>query len=213
MGQPAYDMSSEVRRRKAPQTQRKVALRVEKGGKRRLSPFQAAMQHALQLISMALLAGFAVSLLWSEAQLVEVNDQIQKAKAELVSEQSQYTYYNSVLNSKTNITSVEEVAGRLGLMKMDQSQLTYIRLDSDSVLVRRESAVHQWTDFLHDGAMTILASVRSARFSGFCRRIPCKTSPPTTSIRASTTASAAATRTSASVRGCGISASARRYFL
>ena len=104
MGQPAYDMSSEVRRRKAPQTQRKVALRVEKGGKRRLSPFQAAMQHALQLISMALLAGFAVSLLWSEAQLVEVNDQIQKAKAELVSEQSQYTYYNSVLNSKTNIT-------------------------------------------------------------------------------------------------------------
>ena len=151
MGQPAYDMSSEVRRRKAPQTQRKVALRVEKGGKRRLSPFQAAMQHALQLISMALLAGFAVSLLWSEAQLVEVN------------EQSQYTYYNSVLNSKTNITSVEEVAGRLGLMKMDQSQLTYIRLDSDSVLVRRESAVHQWTDFLHDGAMTILASVRSVK--------------------------------------------------
>ena len=146
MGQPAYDMSSEVRRRKAPQTQRKVALRVEKGGKRRLSPFQAAMQHALQLISMALLAGFAVSLLWSEAQLVEVNDQIQKAKAELVSEQSQYTYYNSVLN-----------------MKMDQSQLTYIRLDSDSVLVRRESAVHQWTDFLHDGAMTILASVRSVK--------------------------------------------------
>ena len=81
MGQPAYDMSSEVRRRKAPQTQRKVALRVEKGGKRRLNPVQAAMQHLLQLISMALLAGLAVSLLWSEAQLVEVNDQIQKAKA------------------------------------------------------------------------------------------------------------------------------------
>ena len=139
MGQPAYDMSSEVRRRKAPQTQRKVALRVEKGGKRRLNPVQAAMQHLLQLISMALLAGLAVSLLWSEA------------------------YYNSVLNSKTNITSVEEVAGRLGLMKMDQSQITYIRLDSESVLVRRESAVHQWTDFLHDGAMTVLASVGSIK--------------------------------------------------
>ena len=159
MGQPAYDMSSEVRRRRAPQTQHKVPLRVEKGGKRRLDPLQAAAQHAIQLVSMALLVGFAVSLLWSEAQLVEVNDQIQKARAELVSEQSQYTYYNSVLNSKTNITSVEEVAGRLGLMKMDQSQITYIRLDTDSVLVRKESAVHKWTDFLHDGAMTVLASV------------------------------------------------------
>ena len=162
MGQPAYDASG-VRRRKTPQTQRKVPLRVEKGGKRRLTHRQALTQYALQLISMALLVGFAVSLLWSEAQLVEVNDQIQKAKAQLVSEQSQYTYYNSVLNSKTNITSVEEVAGRLGLMKMDQSQITYIRLDSESVLVRKESAVHQWTDFLHDGAMTILASVNRAK--------------------------------------------------
>mgnify|MGYP000803991834 CR=1 FL=1 len=162
MGQAAYDMT-EVRRRRAPQAQPKVPLRVEKGGKKRLNPVRAAMQHALQLLSAALLVGFAVSLLWSESQLVELNSQIQNAKADLVSAQSQYTYYNSVLNSKTNITSVEEVAGRLGLMKMDQSQITYIRLDSESVLVRRESAVHQWTDFLHDGAMTILASVRSAK--------------------------------------------------
>ena len=160
MGKPAYDMSSEVRRRKAPQTQRKVALRVEKGGKRRLSPFQAAMQHGLQLISMALLAGFAVSLLWSEAQLVELNAKIQKTKADLVSEQSQYTYYNSTLNSKTNIASVEETAGRLGLMKVDPSQITYIRLGESGALVRRESTVRQWTDFLYTGAVNILGTVR-----------------------------------------------------
>ena len=162
MGQAAYDYNT-ARRRKVPQTQRKTALRVEKGGKRRLSPLQAALRNAMHLVAAALLTGFAISLLMSEAQLVELNDQIQDAKAQLVSAQSQYTYYNSTLNSKTNITSVEEVAGRRGLMKMDQSQLTYIRLDSDSVLVRRESAVHQWTDFLHDGAMTILASVRSVK--------------------------------------------------
>ena len=162
MGQAAYDYNT-AQRRKVPQTQRKTALRVEKGGKRRLSPLQAALRNAMHLVAAALLTGFAISLLMSEAQLVELNDQIQDAKAQLVSAQSQYTYYNSTLNSKTNITSVEEVAGRLGLMKMDQSQLTYIRLDSDSVLVRRESAVHQWTDFLHDGAMTILASVRSVK--------------------------------------------------
>ena len=154
MGQAAYDMNA-VRRRRAPQTRKNVPLRVEKGGKRRLTPFQAAMQHAIQLIS--------VSLLWSEAQLVELNDQIQDAKAQLVSEQSQYTYYNSALNSKTNITSVEEAASRLGLMKIDQSQITYIRLDAGSVLVRKESAVHQWTDFLHDGAMTIIGAVNQAK--------------------------------------------------
>ena len=140
MGQAAYDMT-EVRRRRAPQTQRKVPLRVEKGGKPRLNPVRAAMQHALQLLSAALLVGFAVSLLWSESQLVELNSQIQNAKADLVSAQSQYTYYNSALNNRTNITSVEETATRL---------------------VRKESAVRQWTDLLHDGAMMIMGSVNRA---------------------------------------------------
>ena len=161
MGQAAYDYNT-ARRRKVPQTQRKTALRVEKGGKRRLSPLQAALRNAMHLVAAALLTGFAISLLMSEAQLVELNDQIQDAKAQLVSAQSQYTYYNSTLNSKTNITSVEETATRLGLMKIDQSQITYIRLDEGSVLVRKESAVRQWTDLLHDGAMMVMGRVNRA---------------------------------------------------
>ena len=154
MGQPAYDHNA-VRRRRAPQPQRKANLRVAKGGKR-----QAAVHNAMNLVAAALLVGFAISLLWSEAQLVELNDQIQATKAQLVSEQSQYTYYNSTLNSKTNIASVEETAGRLGLMKVDPSQITYIRLGESGALVRRESTVRQWTDFLYTGAVNILGTVR-----------------------------------------------------
>ena len=155
MGQAAYDYNT-ARRRKAPQTQRKAALRVEKGGKRRLSPLQDAMH----LVAAALLTGFAISLLMSEAQLVELNDQIQDAKAQLVSAQSQYTYYNSTLNSKTNITSVEEAASRLGLMKIDPSQITYIRLNESGALERQQSPVRQWTSFIYNGAVTILGTVK-----------------------------------------------------
>ena len=72
------------------------------------------MHNAMHLVAAALLVGFAISLLWSESKLVELNDQIQDAKAQLVSEQSQYTYYNSTLNSKTNITSVEEYGRQAG---------------------------------------------------------------------------------------------------
>ena len=153
MGQPAYDRNA-ARRRRAPQPQRKANLRVAKGGKRRLNPLQAAVHNAMNLVAAALLVGFAISL------LVELNDQIQDAKAQLVSEQSQYTYYNSTLNSKTNIASVEETAGRLGLMKVDPSQITYIRLGESGALVRRESTVRQWTDFLYTGAVNILGTVR-----------------------------------------------------
>ena len=114
----------------------------------------------LGIVAAALLVGFAISLLWSESKLVELNDQIQDAKAQLVSEQSQYTYYNSTLNSKTNITSVEETAGRLGLMKIDQSQITYIRLGESDTLERTQSAVRQWTDFIYNGAVNILGTVK-----------------------------------------------------
>ena len=154
MGQAAYDYNT-ARRRKVPQTQRKTALRVEKGGKRRLSPLQAALRNAMHLVAAALLTGFAISLLMSEAQLVELNDQIQDAKAQLVSAQSQYTYY-----SKTNITSVEEAASRLGLMKIDPSQITYIRLNESGALERQQSPVRQWTSFIYNGAVTILGTVK-----------------------------------------------------
>ena len=53
MGQAAYDYNT-ARRRKVPQTQRKTALRVEKGGKRRLSPLQAALRNAMHLVAAAL---------------------------------------------------------------------------------------------------------------------------------------------------------------
>lgn len=162
MGQAAYDYNA-VRRRKAPQTQRKANLRVAKGGKRRLTPLQAAVHNAMNLVAAALLVGFAISLLWSESQLVELNDQIQDAKAMLVSEQSQYTYYTSTLNSQTSITSIEEAASRLGLMKIDPSQITYVRLNDASVLLRRESAVRRWTDLLHQGALTLTEAANFAK--------------------------------------------------
>ena len=92
--------------------------------------------------------------------MVELNDQIQDAKAQLVSAQSQYTYYNSTLNSKTNITSVEEAASRLGLMKIDPSQITYIRLNESGALERQQSPVRQWTSFIYNGAVTILGTVK-----------------------------------------------------
>ena len=50
-------------------------------------------------------------------------------------------------------------AGRLGLMKIDDSQITYIRLDDQSVLTRRESAVEKWTDTLQAGVPSLLRTM------------------------------------------------------
>ena len=55
---------------------------------------------------------------------------------------------------------MEETANRLGLMKIDQSQITYIRLGESDTLERTQSAVRQWTDFIYNGAVTILGTIQ-----------------------------------------------------
>ena len=152
---------TEVRRRKAPQTQRNVPLlRVE----RQQAPAEpSARCHAARIAaaSAALLVGFAVSLLWSESQLVELNSKIQNAKAELVSEQSQYTYYNSALNNRTNITSVEGRPPRLGLMKIDQEP-DHLHPPGRGQRPCPQGVRCAVTDLLHDGARMVMGRVNRA---------------------------------------------------
>ncbi len=165
MGQPAYDYKykgtafAQTGRRPAPQPERRVKLRVEQGGKEKLSPVRAMMQHGMQILALGVLAGLSVALLFSEARIVELSGDIRQAKAELVSAQSQNDYYNTTLNVQSSIGNVEDVAGRLGLMKIDESQITYIRLDDESVLTRRETAVEKWTDTLQAGVSSLLRTI------------------------------------------------------
>ena len=157
MGQPAYDYNyngitlGQAVRRPAPQPERRPDLRVEQGGKAAISPLRAMMQHGVQILALGLLAGLSVALLFSEARIVELSGDIRQAKAALISAQSQNDYYTTTLNVQSSISNVESVAGRLGLMKIDDNQITYIRLDDQSVLNRRESAGVNWTDTLHAG--------------------------------------------------------------
>jgi cell division protein FtsL len=153
MAQVAYDLNQIQMQGAASQRKPERSFRVVRGG---LDPMHAALRHAAPIVAIALLVGLAVSLLQSEARITELTSQIQTAKATLVTEQSDYTYYTSTLNSKASIANVEETASRLGLMKMDDSQITYVRLDDTSELVRKTSAVRQWTDFIHAGALTLM---------------------------------------------------------
>ena len=165
MGQPAYDYNyngstlGQAVRRAAPQPERRPDLRVEQGGKAAISPLRAMMQHGVQILALGLLAGLSVALLFSEARIVELSGDIRQAKAALISAQSQNDYYTTTLNVQSSISNVESVAGRLGLMKIDDSQITYIRLDDQSVLTRRESAAEKWTDTLQAGVTSLLRTM------------------------------------------------------
>ena len=54
----------------------------------------------------------------------------------------------------------KDLHSRLGLMKIDPSQITYIRLNESGALERQQSPVRQWTNFIYNGAVTILGTVK-----------------------------------------------------
>ena len=98
----------------------------------------------------------AIGLLESKVTITELTTQIQRTQTQLTSEQSTYNYLSSELNSKTSMANVEEVANRLGLMKLDDSQITYVRLDESSVITRAPSDVEKWSEFLYSGVLSLI---------------------------------------------------------
>ena len=135
MQQAAYDLDNFANR---PDDSR-PRVRVAKGGVR--SRRRAELMYYFRItITLALLLGLTVSLLYSYAELNEITLILHWIQNELNEARSEYDYLSSELNSKTNLKAVEEIAGsQLGLMKLDKSQVTYITLEDENQISRPES--------------------------------------------------------------------------
>ena len=104
MPQGAYDLDAFANRPKSNYS----GIRVAQGGK----PNRKRLERLRSLntaIMAALLLGLACSLLQSYATLNELNMSVQYTQNELATAKSEYDYLSSVLSSKTNLKTVEEV--------------------------------------------------------------------------------------------------------
>ena len=150
MAQPAYDLELFENRAQRP----RAKVRAVRGKKRasRLN-LQTVKTAAVAVVMAALVVGF----LYSQATTTELTVDIQNVQSDLVSEQSTYNYLSGVLDSKTSLRSVEQIAaGELGLVKVDRSQVTYFSLESESVINRPETAAQKITEFLNTGLLSLM---------------------------------------------------------
>lgn len=154
MAQAAHDFSL-FEENERPASKKKAQLRSVKGGAVRSEQLRRLRGNFRIVLAATLFLTLAVSLLQSKATLNELTTEIQRTQSQLTTEQSTNNYLNSELNGKTSMANVEEVANRLGLMKMDESQITYVRLEESSVLTRKESDVKRWTEFLYSGLLSL----------------------------------------------------------
>ena len=150
MAQPAYDLELFENRAQRP----RAKVRAVRGRKKasRLN-LQTVKTVAVAVVMAALVVGF----LYSQATITELTVDIQNVQSDLVSEQSTYNYLSGVLDSKTSLRNVEQVAaGELGLVKVDRSQVTYFSLESESVINRPETAAQKITEFLSTGLLSLM---------------------------------------------------------
>ena len=150
MAQPAYDLELFENRAQRPRAKVRAVRGKKKASRLNL---QTVKTVALAVVMAALVVGF----LYSQATITELTVDIQNVQSELVSEQSTYNYLSGVLDSKTSLRNVEQIAaGELGLVKVDRSQVTYFSLESESVINRPQTAAQKITEFLSTGLLSLM---------------------------------------------------------
>ena len=130
----AYDLSLfEPKRQELPASGKKnnvIKLTQEQLDKSRRVKIQPL--HALAtFLSMAVVVGIVGSVVYGQAQLNELTDQINTAQAELSEAQSTYTQLKMKSDSRLSLDTVEEYAkDTLGMRRISQEQVVCISLSS-----------------------------------------------------------------------------------
>ena len=128
-------------------------MRVAKGGAARNARL---MQRVQAVFAVMILMMLVFCYLYSQAVITELTTDLQRTQRQLVAAQSEYDYLSGLMDSKTSLKNVAEIAtSQLGLMKVDASQITYVTLEQESVITLPESGMRRWLDTIGAGLLSI----------------------------------------------------------
>lgn len=157
MTSAAYEINTATLHRKsrpAPQ------LRVVQGGRYGIGKAKLFVRRLGIALVAALMLGLMVSVVASQAQLTALSGEIASVRSDLTAAQSTYDYLSSTMDNITNSASVQQIAeGRLGLVKADTSQITYVRLEDESVIRKNASSAAKLLDGIRTAALSLIGGL------------------------------------------------------
>ena len=134
-------------------------VKVVRGGNRGLNRARRFAQATLRTLALAIVLGLVVSVLYSHAKLTELSGQINEVNTQLAAAQSEYDDLSTKMSDITSRASLQDVAeGQLGLVKADQSQITYIQLEEQSVIEKTGSDAGRVLVGIRTAALNLLDS-------------------------------------------------------
>lgn len=156
MATAAYDLRTTKQRSSATAPR----VRVVRGGRYGLNKAKYMAQTMLKLMASALILGLIVSVVQSQARITELTGEIESARTELTAAQSDYDYLSTTMSSITSRTNVADIAeGELGLVKADSSQITYIRLEDESILAKTSSEAAKLLEGMRTAALSLIGTL------------------------------------------------------
>jgi hypothetical protein len=117
-------------------------VRVVKGGRYGLSKARQFARTAGTVLVIAIFFGLFASIVASQARITQLSGEIDDAKSELTNAQS----YNDYLS-----TTMDQI-------KMDPSQVTYVRLEDESVIERAAGTADKFFAGIKTAALSLLGS-------------------------------------------------------
>ena len=136
----AYDFARfEPERKQSVAVEKKTEIKVVKKTARRASP-------AKIIVMLAAVLAIASMMIYNQVVLTELNDQTTTLNTELEKLQSEKIQKSTELESQMSLKNIEEYAvNNLGLVKMDQSQVEYVDLESgNKVEVKQQQDDSFW---------------------------------------------------------------------
>ncbi|MEG0910047.1 MAG: hypothetical protein RSB47_04115 [Ruthenibacterium sp.] len=147
----AYDLDAFAARE--PRERLRVAPRTQR--RRRLS-FITLRNIKWTMVAVIFLT-LVCSVLYSQTTATEMAGQIAMQQKVLVDLKSEYTYLNNEVEMKTNLANVEDYARtKLGLVKIDKSQVTYVERKNDDVIVRPQNELQKMFGSVSTQAMSFM---------------------------------------------------------
>ncbi len=144
MAEPAYDIDyfspAKKREEKKPR-ERTSNKRVKREKSERAV-------HAIKMVrfvaAVVLMVGLMCGVLYTQTTITELQSQINDKESALTDATATNVYLNHQLDGMVNTRYVEERAKELGLVKMSQAQVTYVRVEDGQNIELRESGISQW---------------------------------------------------------------------
>jgi len=103
------------------------------------------LRAAVSVLCAAVIFGFVINLVHSQAVLTELTEEVSTARTALTEQQSIETQIQAQQAEKYSIPAVQEAAEDLGMRKVSQSQIQYFSVsDQDKGTVIQETEEKDW---------------------------------------------------------------------